>query len=433
MPGPLKWSRIPSATPSASYGAIVRLDVRYPDGTHHTVAPRGPRTTIGRDPACDLVLNQARVSRYHAEIDQSPGGLFVRDTQSVNGLYLNGRRVERAALVAGDEIRLGDVKLVILDEIAGDASLAHASAGQGPSSADSGALDQAPAIRQERPLTLSVLATMWLVVLPLALTSAIVLALLPSASASRPVALLVGLALLALAAGALGFGILARRRWALVTHLALCALAAPTCLLTPFALATGMYLLHPRTRAHFRATPGPTDGPRRPPNEAAFTTATLGSLVAAVLIAVAFLSGTRLPSRLPYPSAWASDASVLDRLRAMRIAEESFRQVCNVGYADIDALRRPESAIPGYPPTATPFIAEDLARLEAHGYRFELSVTDPMRPTPDCPTLRRYRSFRYTATPASGKGRFYLLQSDGSIHASENRPASPEDPDIEPH
>jgi hypothetical protein len=124
---------------------------------------------------------------------------------------------------------------------------------------------------------------------------------------------------------------------------------------------------------------------------------------------------------------------VLDRLRALRIAEESFRQVCNVGYADIDALRRPESAIPGYPPTATPFIAEDLARLEAHGYRFELSVTDPMRPTPDCPTLRRYRSFRYTATPASGKGRFYLLQSDGSIHASENRPASPEDPGIEPH
>jgi hypothetical protein len=117
----------------------------------------------------------------------------------------------------------------------------------------------------------------------------------------------------------------------------------------------------------------------------------------------------------------------------MRGAEESFRQVCNIGYADLDALRRPGTVLPGLPPGATPFISEELAQPEAGGYRFELSVSEAMGATADCATLRRYRTFRYTATPISGRGRHLLLLSDGTIHSSDDRPARPDDPVAEPH
>jgi len=413
----------------------VRLDVRYPDGTCHTVAvaPHG-RTAVGRDPACDLVLNHARVSRYHAVIEQSPAGLLIRDTQSVNGVYLNGRRVERAALVAGDQVRLGDVELLVVDETAAEHSPPQPSTPQVTLLGEPKAPLPGPASSSgdQRPLTLSVLATLWLVILPLSLASGIALGLLASAEGAHPVAASAGLALLALVAGLLGFGILARTRWLRVTHIAFCAVLAPTCLFTPFALITGMYLLHARTRAHFGGAPGLRD--KRPPNEAAFTTAILGSLAAAAFVALAFFSGTRATPRLPYRSSWASTAGVVvERLRAMHTAEESFRQVCNVGYADLDALRRPASVLPGLPPGASPFVSEELALLESRGYHFELSVSGPMGATSDCATLRRYRTFRYTATPISGKGRHFLLLSDGSIHWSDDRPAQAEDPLAEVH
>lgn len=236
---------------------------------------------------------------------------------------------------------------------------------------------------------------------------------------------------LALVAAVLGFGILGRRPWTPTAHVALCALTAPTCLLTPFSIAAGMYLLHPRTRAYFGAGPGRFFRPRRSPNEPAFATAVLGSLAAALLAGAAFLFGMRAPSGIAYEPPWKPEADVVNRLRAVGAAEESFRRVCNTGYADLDALRRPASVIPGFPPAARPFLSEDLARAEGHGYRFDLDVADAMAPTADCPTLRRYRAYRYSATPLSGKGRFFLLQSDDTIRWSTDRLPLPSDPALD--
>src|SRR5688500_8802037 len=97
-------------------GGGVKFEVRYPTGAVHEVELQGSLAVLGRDPSCDLVLNDAKCSRRHAVVEAGPDGLSVRDSGSANGVYVNGKKVERAALRDGDEIRLGEVRVKILGE-----------------------------------------------------------------------------------------------------------------------------------------------------------------------------------------------------------------------------------------------------------------------------------------------------------------------------
>jgi predicted component of type VI protein secretion system len=64
--------------------------------------------TIGRSREADIVLDDANVSRKHAEIRPSGGSWTVRDMGSTNGVKVNGRRIEGAqSLKPGDVIELG--------------------------------------------------------------------------------------------------------------------------------------------------------------------------------------------------------------------------------------------------------------------------------------------------------------------------------------
>jgi hypothetical protein len=72
----------------------------------------GTRMTAGRHPDSDLFLDDVTVSRRHAEIVRSPGGYEIVDVGSLNGTYVNRRRIERAALRPGDEVQIGKFKLV---------------------------------------------------------------------------------------------------------------------------------------------------------------------------------------------------------------------------------------------------------------------------------------------------------------------------------
>jgi pSer/pThr/pTyr-binding forkhead associated (FHA) protein len=57
----------------------------------------------------------ARVSRIHCRLVALPGGeLEVRDLESTNGTFVNGKRVQTAKLVSGDRILIGKVELVAL-------------------------------------------------------------------------------------------------------------------------------------------------------------------------------------------------------------------------------------------------------------------------------------------------------------------------------
>lgn len=94
----------------------MKFEVRYPAGTPHEVTLQGTVAILGRDPSCDLVLNDPRCSRRHAVIEAGPQGLSIRDTGSANGIVVNGSKVERAVLKPGDEVRLGEIVLKVLGE-----------------------------------------------------------------------------------------------------------------------------------------------------------------------------------------------------------------------------------------------------------------------------------------------------------------------------
>lgn len=60
---------------------------------------------IGRASECDISLAAAHLSRRHAQLQIIDGMLFVKDLDSANGTYLNGKRVAEARVKRGDELR----------------------------------------------------------------------------------------------------------------------------------------------------------------------------------------------------------------------------------------------------------------------------------------------------------------------------------------
>src|SRR5207245_7254904 len=71
---------------------------------------------LSRDPSCDLVTNDVKCPHRHAVVEPGPQGLASRDTGSANGVFLNGKKVDRSALSERDVFRLGDVLLTVLPE-----------------------------------------------------------------------------------------------------------------------------------------------------------------------------------------------------------------------------------------------------------------------------------------------------------------------------
>ena len=67
------------------------------------------RFVIGRDEACNLALDDTKVSRRHAYLQEVDGKVEVGDLGSSNGTFVNGRRIERPVMLApGDSLRIGD-------------------------------------------------------------------------------------------------------------------------------------------------------------------------------------------------------------------------------------------------------------------------------------------------------------------------------------
>lgn len=66
---------------------------------------------IGRGHGADVRLDNSTLSPRHALIVRRGPHAALLDDNSPSGVYVNGRRVERAELADGDEIRLGAVRL----------------------------------------------------------------------------------------------------------------------------------------------------------------------------------------------------------------------------------------------------------------------------------------------------------------------------------
>lgn len=68
--------------------------------------------TLGRRPANLVQVMDKDASRVHCRIRPEPGGLLLTDMNSSNGTYINGIQVKEQLLRPGDEIRIGEARLV---------------------------------------------------------------------------------------------------------------------------------------------------------------------------------------------------------------------------------------------------------------------------------------------------------------------------------
>jgi len=71
-------------------------------------------TTVGRSPDCDVFLDDVTVSRRHALVVRRDGKFFIEDKGSLNGTFLNRRRIESGPLEDDDELQIGKYKLTFL-------------------------------------------------------------------------------------------------------------------------------------------------------------------------------------------------------------------------------------------------------------------------------------------------------------------------------
>lgn len=68
---------------------------------------------FGRGPKNDFQIEHATVSAHHCDIILGDGSVMVRDCDSTNGTYVDGKPVKEASLTAGQILRLGDIDFLV--------------------------------------------------------------------------------------------------------------------------------------------------------------------------------------------------------------------------------------------------------------------------------------------------------------------------------
>ncbi|MDO9400036.1 MAG: FHA domain-containing protein [Polaromonas sp.] len=76
------------------------------------------RTSLGRRPYNDIVIDNLAVSGEHAVLLMAGNDVFVEDLNSTNGTYLNGKTVKKHLLANGDTIEIGKYKIKYVNEAA---------------------------------------------------------------------------------------------------------------------------------------------------------------------------------------------------------------------------------------------------------------------------------------------------------------------------
>jgi hypothetical protein len=76
--------------------------------------PTGERTRIGRSPECEIFLDDVTVSRNHAVLIARADGYAVEDQGSLNGTFVNRRRIDTAVLQGGDELQIGKYRMTFI-------------------------------------------------------------------------------------------------------------------------------------------------------------------------------------------------------------------------------------------------------------------------------------------------------------------------------
>jgi hypothetical protein len=96
------------ATAEHSIAGIPPGTLIYPDGYRYDLVSTGPDGIIlGRDSESDIVIDDDKASRQHAQVRPSPRGWIVEDLGSTNGTRVNGFRTAAQLLIDGDHVTIG--------------------------------------------------------------------------------------------------------------------------------------------------------------------------------------------------------------------------------------------------------------------------------------------------------------------------------------
>ncbi len=91
------------------------LLVTYPDGSHKKFSLSKGELLVGRDSDNDVVLASPAVSRRHARIYMWDSQVFIEDLGSSNGIFVQGKKINEAALVKpGVPINIGEFTLNVI-------------------------------------------------------------------------------------------------------------------------------------------------------------------------------------------------------------------------------------------------------------------------------------------------------------------------------
>jgi len=86
--------------------------VKYEDKIIERVVTEKKRVSIGRTQDNDIVLDNRGVSRKHAQIEFNPNGTVIIDNESLNGTFVNNRRITEEFLKDNDQITIGKFNLI---------------------------------------------------------------------------------------------------------------------------------------------------------------------------------------------------------------------------------------------------------------------------------------------------------------------------------
>lgn len=76
--------------------------------------PAGSIKTLGRSTGAEFIVDAALVSRLHCQLSATGDSLHVKDLDSTNGTFVNGKRIRTAQLHDGDRLGVGRVELIVL-------------------------------------------------------------------------------------------------------------------------------------------------------------------------------------------------------------------------------------------------------------------------------------------------------------------------------
>jgi pSer/pThr/pTyr-binding forkhead associated (FHA) protein len=97
--------------PAVATQSRTRLLLNTPNG-RQVIPLESTQLTVGRGLNNDIILEDSRVSRHHAQLRYRARRFWINDLGSTNGTFINGEQIEEKALRDGDTISLGGLELI---------------------------------------------------------------------------------------------------------------------------------------------------------------------------------------------------------------------------------------------------------------------------------------------------------------------------------